>query len=603
MVVEPLLFAKFAEKFGGAILGIAGRARTAVTDALSENFAPYYEATISRCSNIRTLISRDESIPIDTIYVPTYLSKGGKTINEDDFVDAIPRLKSVIICGTGGCGKSVFMRHLFLALANGTTGALPIFVELRGINSLTSSKIMPYVYHTVLAPGATITEKQFERGVKDGALYLILDGFDEVSPEHRAQLESELIELQRNNPKMVLIVTSRHDERFSSWQNFSMFSIVPMKKKEVVELIKKLPYSKAIRNKFAEAVKLSLYQKHESFLSNPLLTTMMLITYEQFAQIPDKVHIFYEQAFETLFFRHDTLKEAGFERKRHVDLAINEFKNALSSLCITTYVKASFQFSESEILESIQAACKHEKLDTKPSAFLRDLIESVCILQRDGTQITFTHRSFQEYFSAFFISRSPSIDLAGLLDRLSLQPQDNVIVMALDINREREWILPRLRTLVPVATEYDSSKPISFATDAIGTFQIRRAKGGSRFMCILTLTNEKNFRFPLVLRSLYPKHFEGVFEPIRGHDYINDSDVVIRLNELKRIGKKGVKSAKDKNIEGVLSLKAGHDQWISSTNIGVHFERFRVAILAVAKEVEKSVRDAESSGRSLVLLK
>ncbi len=201
MVVEPLhtalLFAKFAENFGGTILGIA-RAGTAVVDALSKNFAPYYEATISRCSNIRTLISRDESIPIDTIYVPTYLSNAGKTVNEDDFVDAIPRLKSVIICGTGGCGKSVFMRHLFLALANGTTGALPIFVELRGINNLTSSKIMPYVYHTVLAPGATITEKQFERGVKDGALYLILDGFDEVSPEHRTQLESELIELQRN---------------------------------------------------------------------------------------------------------------------------------------------------------------------------------------------------------------------------------------------------------------------------------------------------------------------------------------------------------------------------------------------------------------------
>jgi hypothetical protein len=136
------------------------------------------------------------------------------------------------------------MRHLFLALAHGNTNAMPIFVELRGINNLASPKIMPYVYHTIKAPGATITEKQFERGVKDGAIYLILDGFDEVSLDHRSRLETELVDLQRNNSEMVVIVTSRHDERLASWQNFAMFSVLPMKKKEVVELIKKLPYGK-----------------------------------------------------------------------------------------------------------------------------------------------------------------------------------------------------------------------------------------------------------------------------------------------------------------------------------------------------------------------
>jgi hypothetical protein len=177
--------------------------------------------------------------------------------------------------------------------------------------------------------------------------------------------------------------------------------------------------------------------------------------------------------------------------------------------------------------------------------------------------------------------------------------------MALDINRdliEREWVLPRLRTLVQVAKKYDGSKPISFATEAIGTFHIQRAKSGSAFRNSLTLTNDKHFRFPLVLQRLYSKPFEGVFETIRGHDFINDDDVVTRLNESKRVGKKGVRSARDKNIEGALNLKASDDQWISNTDIGVHFERFRVAILAVAEEVEKSVRDAESSGRNLVLL-
>jgi len=602
MSVDPAtatLFLKFADKLWAPILGIAGKTGTKIADALNKNFAPYYEATISRCSNVRTLISREESIPIDVIYVPTYLTKANQTVNEDDFISAIARLKSIIICGNGGSGKSIFMRHLFLALAHGTTGAMPIFVELRGINNLSSPKIMPYVYHSVIAPGATISERQFEKGVKEGAIYLILDGFDEVSPEHRSRLETELVELQRNNPEMVMIVTSRHDERFASWQNFSIFNVLPMRKREVVELIRKLPYAKAIRNKFAEAVKSTLYDKHASFLSNPLLATMMLITYEQFAQIPDKVHIFYEQAFETLFFRHDTSKEAGFERKRHVDLAINEFKNCLSSLCITTYVKAKFQFSESEVLESISAAVGYEKLNAKPQAFLKDLIESVCIMQRDGTQITFTHRSFQEYFSAVFISRSPSIDLAELLDKLSLQPDDNVIIMSLDINRdliERLWVLPRLQTILPIAMKYDASCPISFASEAIGSFHIRRAKMGSTFRNILTLTGEKYNRFPIVLRRLYPDKFEGVFEPIRGADSLDDSLVLAKLNAQK-------KNRKKEHFDQILDLTSKDDKWIAATSVGVHFERFRLALLEIASNVETSVRDAERSGKNLVLLK
>jgi hypothetical protein len=457
------------------------------------------------------------------------------------------------------------------------------------------------VYHTVKAPGATVTEKQFEQGIKSGAIYLILDGFDEVAPEHRARLEAELIELQRNNPEMVIIVTSRHDDRFRSWQNFSMFAVLPMKKREVVELIRKLPYAKAIRNKFAEAVRTNLYDKHESFLSNPLLATMMLITYEQFAQIPDKIHIFYEQAFETLFFRHDTSKEAGFERKRYVDLAINEFKNCLSSLCITTYTRAKFQFSESEILDFIGAACSHEKLKVDPKAFLRDLIESVCIMQRDGTLITFTHRSFQEYFSAFFISRSPPIDIPDLLDKLSLRHEDNVITMALDINRdliERLWILPRLKKLYLVSKKFGKSKPISFASGAIGRFAIRRMKIGGRLRNFLDLERRKN-NFALTLTRLYPKNFVGVFDPIRPHDALDVDEINDRMDPLPSNGKPSALS--DAETDGMLRLTAKDDGWVSSTNIGTHFERFRRAIQVTADQVEKSVVDAEASGKGLVL--
>jgi hypothetical protein len=599
------IFLKFAEKFGGPILGMANRATGKIVEAISQNFSAYYETTVYRCSNIKTLISRDASIPIHSIYVKTYLFSDKKKIDDDKFITSLSSIRAAVILGGAGSGKSVFMRHLFLSLAHSELGILPLFVELRGFNLPNSLDLLPYVFQTVVSPGATITQAQLEKGIKSGAFFLILDGFDEVSPDIRPKLEAAILELQRNNPKIVIVVTSRPDERFYSWQNFKTFSVVPMKKKQVVQLIRKLPYDPSIRSKFSDAIEKELYEKHESFLSNPLLATMMLITYEQFAHIPDKVHIFYEQAFETLFFRHDTSKEAAFQRKRHVDLAINEFKNCLSSLSISTYVREKFQFSESEILESISNASEYERVNVRASAFLQDLLESVCIMQRDGTLVTFTHRSFQEYFSAFFISRNPSIDIGELLDTISSRSEDSVIGMAFDINRdliERSWILPRIRTLNAELSLIGPKDLIGFASTAIGQFGLRRMNTDQRRRYSLSLEIDSNAPFVLGLTRLYPKIFENVFDPI--HEQTDqDDELIAEKLDPKFQQKRAAADSGTTNDPNTYLFEPSDNEWIEETQIGEHFRRFRRALAVALAEIEKSVHFAETSGKNLVFKK
>ncbi len=68
-------------------------------------------------------------------------------------------------------------------------------------------------------------------------------------------------------------------------------------------------------------------------------------------------------------------------------------------------------------------------------SFLRDLLESVCVMQIEGVEYTFTHRSFQEYFAPYFISRSPDVDFPQLLDQFCRRREDTVVEMAFDMNR------------------------------------------------------------------------------------------------------------------------------------------------------------------------
>ena len=41
---------------------------------------------------------------------------------------------------------------------------------------------------------------------------------------------------------------------------------------------------------------------------------MMLMTFDEFAEIPSKMHIFYDQAFSVLYNKHDAMK-TSFRRK------------------------------------------------------------------------------------------------------------------------------------------------------------------------------------------------------------------------------------------------------------------------------------------------
>jgi predicted NACHT family NTPase len=220
---------------------------------------------------------------------------------------------------------------------------------------------------------------------------------------------------------------------------------------QTLELIRKIRYDKAIKRKFIDRLRSNLFTTHTSFLSNPLLAIMMLLTFDQFAEIPDKMHLFYEQAFDTLFSRHDAMKE-GYKRTLHCDCSIDVFKKYLSYFCLASYYEEKFEFNESEALDYITKGLKVEPSSIQPSKFLQDLVESVCILQKEGLAFTFTHRSFQEFFAAYCLARVNSEPTGEILMKIAVNrgTTDVPIRMLFDMDRdlvERRFIIPNLRKL------------------------------------------------------------------------------------------------------------------------------------------------------------
>jgi hypothetical protein len=95
----------------------------------------------------------------------------------------------------------------------------------------------------------------------------------------------------------IFLVTSRPDEtRFAGWNEFYVGKILPFDAKQVDLFIKKIDFDEKLKNRFILEVKKNLFKTHKEFLSNPLLCTMMLMTYNEFDEIPAKRHVFYSKA-------------------------------------------------------------------------------------------------------------------------------------------------------------------------------------------------------------------------------------------------------------------------------------------------------------------
>jgi NACHT domain-containing protein len=510
------ILAEFAEKNGGKMLGVASDKATKLKDAITIHFADYFTNSITKCSQVTTLFDRSKPVDLLTLYVNINLEYARLKISDKRLLEDIRTLsvgnaiRIFLIVGSAGTGKTFLLRWLFLTLLKTAGPRIPIYIELRGLNDRLNAELVPFIFQTLVARRAHLTSDSFMSGMNDGEYIFILDGLDEVDPDRRHLLSRQIVQLQDTYPALILVVSSRPDEGLASWVMTRLYSVLPLDKKGCLALVRKLPYNKNVKEKFLNEVESTLFERHISFLSNPLLITVMLLTYGDSADVPKKMHLFYEQAYATLFYRHDSWKEVGFQRKHFCPLLIDEFSNVLSAFCIASYKRLRFEFTISSALELIKKAARFERLEKlDASAFLRDLTESVCILQLDGVNYRFTHRSFQEYFAAVFITRAPSIELSNLLDTLVSRRGDLVIPMAMEMNPsliEREWILPRLKMIKP-ASPIDTISALKFATETFGPLVFNIGSLLQREQISLSSSHSTSTRphdFLHALEHLYP---------------------------------------------------------------------------------------------------
>lgn len=395
MIIEASILANLLkEPVTKSATWLFGKTSVAIKNRKIENSLQGLSEKIIDVAKVKTIYKNDSSIDLHEFYIPTRVKNVNIQINKIIDIDE----KNIVLEGTVGQGKSIFMRYLTYQEAR-LGKRIPIFLELRKLE--TNQSLEDAVSSTIAEWIPIFSKKNFHVLAESGNLVLFLDGFDEVSRDKIKGFLNEIERWHRYYPKMQMIISSRPGDDIQNINAFKVSQLDPYKYPEQKALIDKLVQEADVRNILKESIEES-NSEIKGLLTTPLMVTLYVMIYRASSELPKTQSEFYKNIFSILSTRHDKTKP-GYKREFNSSLDEVKLQEIFEHFCFTSFRKDELIFSYPRVIEIVSAYIKNKNIKSEAGDILQDFSKVVCLLPVDGLNYTFVHKSIQEYFCASFI--------------------------------------------------------------------------------------------------------------------------------------------------------------------------------------------------------
>ncbi|GJM35898.1 MAG: hypothetical protein DHS20C18_48990 [Saprospiraceae bacterium] len=412
----------FEKETGTFISNILKKTLGGVTENLFQivnNRILEYQLMIYKSSYLtKSFFHRIKPVPLYDFYMPLSLkevshrhslSNSRNEIATDTCESIFKKSNCITVFGTAGSGKSTLVKHVVIEAIK-SKHSIPILIELRelnreefkgDINKYISSEVFQYYK---LATDVNIIDK----ALTNGGFLFIFDGYDELNQEARSRATSEIKKFSQNYGNNYYLITSRPFTNIENLDGFTNKQINGLTKDEQVILINKLLKDNIFtRERITNEISLKKNTSYLTFLQNPLLLSLFVITFEYHPKLPKKKSLFYDKVFQTLYEKHNSITKVNFTTEFYSSLSEDEFRSVLELYSFITYFHQMYEFTYENIRVVLNEVKKrYSILEIDSSSITKDLIENICIWFKDGDYYSYSHRSLQEYFAAKYILKT-----------------------------------------------------------------------------------------------------------------------------------------------------------------------------------------------------
>lgn len=407
-IIKQLLGEKFTNIIGKGL----DKAIDNIEFIMNNNILEYLSEEYNRNLYVKTLLHRATPVNLFDIYQPLYITpsrnwykqSSRNRVSTASIKELFKEQQYIILKGTAGSGKSTIIKYLFLNAIQ-TKFKIPIKIELRYLNDY-NGNIIEYIQDKIFKfQGLANSHEIIEKLMQSGDFVFFLDGYDEIVSIKKQDITKEVDDLVKKYSKNNYILTSRPFTDIDMLPLFHNYDVCDLSDADIDEfIIKQIPQSeKELSHKIIEAVHNQENKDYKSFLSNPLLLSMFVLTFQSYSSIPQRRSDFYNQVFETLFSLHDSVSKMAFVREKQSGLSKENIVEILKLFSFISYFDEKFIFPLQYLNEKLQLIKNKKRISFENQKLIQDLQIAIGILSQEGSEYTFPHRSLQEYFAAIYI--------------------------------------------------------------------------------------------------------------------------------------------------------------------------------------------------------
>lgn len=374
------------------------------SDALALIIERYLIKLSERVREITSITFPQLKLNIYEAYEPLYMVRNTHFDTQKDLISADELVSSpsrpVIIVDGAGMGKSTFSKFIVASLLF-KSDRIPILFDLRKLDP--KLDITDNFATELDFPDEKFDRNLFYRLLKLGKFFVILDGFDETPIDHQHLLANQLHEMSAKGGENAILITTRPQDVTPDLINATILKFAPFTLEQALSLLKR--YDKVSKLDVGERLCKEISSVPSKFIESPLLVSLLYRTYGVNNSIADKISTFYDEIYHALYKGHDLINKNGYARHKKSGLGFEDFRKLLRALCHYMMLKMKTSFNSlSEADSFIENAAKiSQAIPNSTSDFLDDLLVAVPLMQRDGTEYKFFHKTLLEYFAAEYI--------------------------------------------------------------------------------------------------------------------------------------------------------------------------------------------------------
>jgi hypothetical protein len=354
----------------------------------------------------------EDSIAMQDGYLPLQVEDNGRKRRVEQVLAERGR---VVVTGEPGAGKSMLLRYLAFAFAEGgrqaRRGAIPVIV---GLQEAAGADLETGILRQLRAAKFFRADKFLARALRTGKLRVLLDGLDEVSHQQRADTVRRILAFFEEYGTCEVVVTCRTAVREEAlWRRMYAVEVAELDDTLIRQFVRRWLGTSESRT---EALLDELFGKPRvlALARVPLLLTMMARLYASTGRAPIRL-----PASRASFYREviDFLLTPWHAERDTYSGHIDDKRKVLNQLALTGQDSSSgdwLVFDRRAAHAQATAVLDEDKGAVRE--LFREIVERSGLLRIVHGRYQFAHLSFQDYLAA------ETLDEDGLLARFAHDP-------------------------------------------------------------------------------------------------------------------------------------------------------------------------------------